>query len=251
MALPGEIRLWVQGGPTTRGEPNKAGLGLSGTLVASKALTARAGVAIRVDARGWAGNKLVPSILDADIYGSWAPAPHWSIWGDVGWSRIGGNEETETWAGLPGGGGHQVRALGTLSRSLGRLMGATVEIRADKQLQASSGFRLRAVLGVTGHFGRVRGPAPTLHDPAAVWFEIEVPDASEVLLVASFNGWQPITLAKTGPNRWSVELAVPPGEHEYLFLVDGETYVPPDAPLLRPDGFGGANAVLQVGPPVQ
>ena len=94
----------------------------------------------------------------------------------------------------------------------------------------------------------MRGPGPVLHDPAGVWFEITVPGATEVVVVGSFSDWTPIRLDPTGPDRWAVELPVLPGEHEFLYLVDGEPYIPPEAALLRPDGFGGANIVLLVGP---
>ncbi len=246
--LPAQVQLNLQAGPTVRGEAEAAGLGLAAVARATRILSPRATVSLRVDARGWRGEDLVPSTLDADLSASWAPRPGWTLWGDLGWSRLGGNHKTPYWAGLPGGGGHYGRVLGAVTYSLWRGLGIAAEVRYDELLLADGGSRLRAVLGVTGRLGRIRGPAPNMHDPTGVWFEVVVPGATEVVLVASFRDWEPIQLEPTGPDRWAVELPVPPGEHEYLYLVDGEPYVPPDAALLRPDGFGGANVVLLVGP---
>jgi len=46
---------------------------------------------------------------------------------------------------------------------------------------------------------------------------------------------------------WMLEAELPPGDHEYLFLVNGERLVPdPLAPLTRDDGFGNRNSIMFV-----
>lgn len=246
--LPGSVRLWALAGPTLRGDAAQAALGIGGTLVARRVITPRLDVSGRLDARAWRGEDRVPWVADGDLSAAWAPRPRWSGWVDVGWSRIGGDPDTVSWAGLPGGGGQVVRALGSVGWTAVRGLDVVAEVRVEDWLGAGSPVRVRGLVGLTGSIGRLRGPGPVLHDPAGTWFEVVVPGAQEVMLVGSFNDWSPVPLVATGSDRWSVELPLPPGEHEYLFLVDGEPYVPPDAEQLRPDGFGGANAVIRVGP---
>ena len=46
--------------------------------------------------------------------------------------------------------------------------------------------------------------------------------------------------------RWAVELSVPEGTHHFGFLVDGDWFVPVDAPDTVPDEWGRRNATLVV-----
>ncbi len=89
-------------------------------------------------------------------------------------------------------------------------------------------------------------------DPNAltVTFRLHAPDAQSVALAGSFNGWQPDELTLTGPDatgHWSATVELPAGQHEYMFLVDGDEWrSDPTAPFFRPDGFGRNNAVIEV-----
>jgi len=91
------------------------------------------------------------------------------------------------------------------------------------------------------------GPAT---DTVAVTFEVHAPGAREVALVGSFNGWRPGEIVLQGPDAtgyWTTSVRLPSGRHEYLFLVDGKTWVTdPRAPAHRPDGFGRANALIEL-----
>ena len=51
--------------------------------------------------------------------------------------------------------------------------------------------------------------------------------ARSVVLVGSFNGWlaQPLLLERDG--WWTTAVSLPPGEYEYLFLVDGNPWNDP------------------------
>jgi len=48
--------------------------------------------------------------------------------------------------------------------------------------------------------------------------------AKQVFLAGAFNGWNPtshpMTKAKSG--EWALTLNLPPGEHEYKFIIDGQ-----------------------------
>lgn len=98
----------------------------------------------------------------------------------------------------------------------------------------------------------VAGQAQLESLPVLVRFELVAPDARQVAVAGSFNEWDeqrvPLTRnAATG--LWSVTLPLRPGEHEYLFVIDGERWVPdPSAHAQVDDGFGQLNSVIVVGP---
>jgi hypothetical protein len=83
-----------------------------------------------------------------------------------------------------------------------------------------------------------------------VQFRLDVGAAREVALAASFSDWQPThALHETAPGVWTTVLSVSPGVHDYVFVVDGQEFVPdPIAPQVS-DGFGGMNSRLTVLPP--
>ena len=46
---------------------------------------------------------------------------------------------------------------------------------------------------------------------------------------------------------WVLETRLPPGDHEYVFLVDGRQLVAdPHAQVTRDDGFGNTNSIVFV-----
>jgi hypothetical protein len=85
-----------------------------------------------------------------------------------------------------------------------------------------------------------------------VRFELRAPDAERVTLAGSFNDWSSdgvelIRNAATG--LWTATVPLQPGEHEYLFVIDGSRWIPdPNAQAQVDDGFGQANSVIVVGP---
>jgi hypothetical protein len=85
-----------------------------------------------------------------------------------------------------------------------------------------------------------------------VRFQLAAPDAHDVSVSGSFNGWSPPGIAlrrSVVPGLWVVTLPLPVGEHQYLFRVDGTQWVvDPGAHAQVDDGFGRTNSVLVVGP---
>lgn len=79
-------------------------------------------------------------------------------------------------------------------------------------------------------------------------FEFHAPDAEEVCLAGDFNQWKvcDAKLERVGENLWSIALELPRGQHEYMFVVDGQWKTDPGASLHRDDGFGNKNAVLSL-----
>ena len=67
-------------------------------------------------------------------------------------------------------------------------------------------------------------------------------------VAGSFNDWNPAaTPLRRQDGVWSTILLLPPGNHEYMFVENGERWVTdPLAAQTRDDGFGTMNAVLDV-----
>lgn len=107
-----------------------------------------------------------------------------------------------------------------------------------------------AVLVMLGLWA-VQGPPATQPAEAAnVQFVFYAPGAQQVELVGDFTDWQAGRILLEGPDaagRWTARVALPEGRHEYIFLVDGRTWLTdPMAQVQRPDGFGNLNAVMNL-----
>jgi 1,4-alpha-glucan branching enzyme len=73
-----------------------------------------------------------------------------------------------------------------------------------------------------------------------------------VSLAGSFNRWEApgIPLRRSSvTGLWTVTVPLAVGEQQYLFLVDGNRWIPdPTAHAQVDDGFGRRNSVIVVGP---
>jgi 1,4-alpha-glucan branching enzyme len=82
-----------------------------------------------------------------------------------------------------------------------------------------------------------------------VRFVFQKRGARSVCVVGDFNAWNPAVspLRDDGSGVWTGTVALEPGLHEYMFVVDGIEFVAdPAAVEYRPDGFGSRNAVLRI-----
>jgi 1,4-alpha-glucan branching enzyme len=88
-------------------------------------------------------------------------------------------------------------------------------------------------------------PGPELE---RISLEVFHPDATEVFVAGSFNGWDPSAtpLQPQGDGRWAVELILKRGKYEYRFLVDGQWMDDPLSPAYVSNPFGGLNCILAV-----
>ena len=80
-------------------------------------------------------------------------------------------------------------------------------------------------------------------------FKIRQPDAKSLVLVGSFTEWeaQAIPLAESEPGLWEVEIDLPSGRHEYLFITgDGVWLQDPAAVESVANPFGGCNSVINI-----
>jgi AMP-activated protein kinase-like protein len=105
--------------------------------------------------------------------------------------------------------------------------------------------------------GRVAPPSPSRgvpvrvasRDSVYVRFVLYAPGAKRVTVAGTFNQWDqdaaPLVPAGTS-GVWTTTLAVPLGQHQYAFVVDGQRWVAdPGAPAVD-DGFGRRNSVVAV-----
>lgn len=123
--------------------------------------------------------------------------------------------------------------------------------RAPPRQIPAWGPALGAALGlmVGGWFGLARAPEPAEPPLQAVALVYHAPVASSVSVAGSFNGWDPraTPMVPVGEGAYRTLLWLPPGQHEYQFVIDGARWIPdPLAPRQRDDGFGSANSVLEL-----
>lgn len=99
----------------------------------------------------------------------------------------------------------------------------------------------------------VSGPAPvairsdTVH---VVRFVFVDPRASTVELVGDFNAWtRGVTRLErsAAPGVWSASVALPPGRHEYAFIINGSRWIADPLAPTTSDDFGIESAVIHVG----
>jgi len=86
-----------------------------------------------------------------------------------------------------------------------------------------------------------------------VQFVFASPVASTVTVAGDFNEWNvsatPL-IDTDGDGVWTGRVALPPGLHKYMFVVDGEKWITdPQADSYVDDGFGMRNAVLSLAQP--
>jgi hypothetical protein len=117
---------------------------------------------------------------------------------------------------------------------------ATVRVRPAFAFAASLAVLLFAALPYAD-FGSEAAPSAQ-PQTVLVQFRLDAPGAASVALAGSFTGWESrVELMESAPGVWTARVAVPPGVHDYLFVVDGEWTSDPAAPEV-PDGFGGSNS---------
>jgi len=86
-------------------------------------------------------------------------------------------------------------------------------------------------------------------DSVFVRFVLYAPGARHVALAGTFNQWDlnAAPLARAGSSGvWTTTLALPVGQHQYAFVVDGERWVADPAAPAIDDGFGRRNSMVAV-----
>lgn len=106
-----------------------------------------------------------------------------------------------------------------------------------------------AMLKKTGALAWSVASAPkTEPDSGNVVFQLAgFPDAQEVILAGSFNGWdeKALTMRRTATG-WERRLPLRPGVYEYKFIVDGKWMHDPANPRKRINEYMNFNSVLSI-----
>ena len=82
-----------------------------------------------------------------------------------------------------------------------------------------------------------------------VTLTFRAPEAKTVSLAGDFNKWsvEKGAMKKKSDGTWAIEIPLTPGVYHYMFVINGEAWVPdPRAESYRDDGFGNKNAILRV-----
>lgn len=85
-----------------------------------------------------------------------------------------------------------------------------------------------------------------------VWvrFALQAPGARQVALVGNFNSWNAEAIRLEDPEgdgNWHIVVPLKPGVYQYMFVLDGEQWIPD--PLENEsveDGFGQQNSLMRV-----
>lgn len=67
----------------------------------------------------------------------------------------------------------------------------------------------------------------------------------QVSVAGDFSDWKPVAMKKQKDGSYSVTVAVPPGGHEYKFVIDGQWIVDPDNSRWALNPYGTLNSVAQ------
>ncbi len=229
-------------GPAARlGDEIDPSLGGSAAEVWSLALRPELTVWARLDGDLWPSQAL-PNRLGSDLGASWSLGPNLTLSGGAGLSLTAG--ETTDWvAGLPPGGSRILRGRLIAERRLTTHTGVRGELLGDRFSGGVAYGHARVTVGLTARLGRIRTmPGP----PEPTRFTLAAPEAATVSLAGSFSDWTPIPMSRDDRGDWRVELTLPAGIYEYIYLIDGQPLTPPEATRRQDDGFGGENGVLVV-----
>lgn len=135
------------------------------------------------------------------------------------------------------------------ARRIGRWLAAPLALTL--QVRPVWTLAVVAILAAVLLTGREPGPVLGAEEGIAD-FVGRFPGARSVEVVGSFNDWRPGATVLRDDNHdgvWRAALVLPSGQHQYMFVVDGERWVTdPLAGRYVDDGYGSQNAVLIVRP---
>ncbi len=131
----------------------------------------------------------------------------------------------------------------------------TLRLTPVTALAAAAGIAALALLGTRAgiaHGNRTSTLATLPSDTVyVVRFVLVAPEARNVSVVGDFNNWNRTTtaLAPSGSDgMWTTSVPLPPGRHEYAFIVDGQHWISdPLASVTIHDDFGTASSIVTVG----
>ena len=169
-----------------------------------------------------------------------------SLMGAVGFQETWGNTEAQATGILPSDATF-VHGSGQAQYALTPVLALQAEMALERASGPVDWTRFTATTGL-----HIRGSVRQVRDAGvtAGWVRLTYrdDDAGEVMVSGTFTDWQPLPLSHNG-TQWYLDLEIPPGNHEYVYLVDKEPVVPPESSYSIDDGYGGRNGVLTVSVP--
>ena len=170
------------------------------------------------------------------------------------WSDLLGSAASDASLGAPPGAEARVMAAirADSNRTVrARAASATNWLLRPRAIRVSPVAAAAAILLVAWSVTQVALRPAATDDSVYVQFLISAPEARTVALAGDFNEWDPsIQLDDPdGDGLWTARVALEPGVHEYMFVIDGSEWRPdPNAVSYTDDGFGQRNSVLAVTP---
>ena len=82
-----------------------------------------------------------------------------------------------------------------------------------------------------------------------IYFQLKADPGSEVAISGSFNDWNEKAKKMVDRNNngeYGITLFLPPGRHEYKFIINGEWHVDPECPNWAVNDCGTLNSVITV-----
>jgi hypothetical protein len=128
------------------------------------------------------------------------------------------------------------------------ILGGTLSLALAGAMVVSTG---RYPIPMTINGAETPAAATTTAAKVLVRFAYKAAGARRVAVAGSFNNWDPADTFLTsanGSDLFTGMVALPAGEQEYMFVVDGKFVTDPNADEYRLDEFGGQNAVLRLAP---
>lgn len=235
----GPLSASVSAGPVGRGGLGGEGAGGMGAV---EVAVGRGAVRPALEVRGtaWALGAL-PHLAQAAGWVQVQPVGSLVVTPSASVIATGAGPQTPV-AGLPPG----EALVGRVGLAAEIGLGRTLRLQADGAWEGGPGYQRAVVFGGVGaRLGRIRTRGCAAVAAGTVVLRLVAPAAAEVAVAGSFNGWAPAQMVRQG-GAWTVAVPLGPGIYEYVYLVDGEAVVPPEAALTRPDGWGGTNGVIEV-----
>ena len=80
-------------------------------------------------------------------------------------------------------------------------------------------------------------------------FRLHKPPGRTVAVAGTFNAWNPLAtplVDESGDGHYKAIVDVPPGRHEYRFVVDGKWHIDPNCAESVRNGYGSVNSIIVV-----
>jgi hypothetical protein len=114
--------------------------------------------------------------------------------------------------------------------------------------QKSTKSPTRSAMRKTRANDSARKPSHSLGKLINVDFFLDAPLAKSAKLAADFTDWgnSPLDMVKSEDGVWHALVPLPPGDHSYRFIVDGQWCDDPHPAMCVPNPFGTINAIVTV-----